>query len=312
MYGIWGLYIGAARASGLLEAENVRLAESSPAGQSIRDFVERQHPQFLKPKSPQLDRFLQGLITKDELVIDLERDLTGVVDLIAGALRDSVTQREREFYEFHLLQGGPSDATRGLQPILASLIATSSRDASFVWSPDAMLTMARSAERHGERGQVLANRLRAIVTCESLLAPMSALWSYVLTLEGRKVAEVAAILTEQWGRKGLKVRSDEFSASINGTTALPAELKSSWCALAEFCAAGDYDNVVHGLLKQNALVMAGRGGAPWAELDRGRLRVKLREEAGELPTRAELSTLWRFPYFLESMRAVAAGLAEVK
>jgi hypothetical protein len=52
--------------------------------------------------------------------------------------------------------------------------------------------------------------------------------------------------------------------------------------------------------------MRERGGAPWASIDRGRLKVRLREEASALPPRAETPTLWVNSYFLNSLKTVGA------
>jgi hypothetical protein len=38
--------------------------------------------------------------------------------------------------------------------------------------------------------------------------------------------------------------------------------------------------------------------------------VRFRDEAADLPKHSELKALWRFPYFLESLRAIGASLRE--
>jgi hypothetical protein len=40
--------------------------------------------------------------------------------------------------------------------------------------------------------------------------------------------------------------------------------------------------------------------------------VRVAEERGSLPDRKELADLWRFPYFLNSLRSVAFVLKEPK
>jgi hypothetical protein len=55
--------------------------------------------------------------------------------------------------------------------------------------------------------------------------------------------------------------------------------------------------------------MTARGGAAaWAELADGRVRVRFHDDAGHLPAREELMDLWRFPYFIDSLRTVASTL----
>ncbi len=56
--------------------------------------------------------------------------------------------------------------------------------------------------------------------------------------------------------------------------------------------------------------MAARGGAPWIEQRGGKLQVRFRDEQGALPSRDEIAAAWRFPYFLDSLRSVAAALSD--
>jgi hypothetical protein len=81
-------------------------------------------------------------------------------------------------------------------------------------------------------------------------------------------------------------------------------------AVAEAFAGGDYGSAVATLVDQNKAVMAGRGGASWIEIHKGTLHVRVRDENGRLPDREQLGDLWRFPYFLDSLRAVGATLEE--
>jgi hypothetical protein len=83
-----------------------------------------------------------------------------------------------------------------------------------------------------------------------------------------------------------------------------------WITVADALHAGDYETLVHRLIEQNTHVMASRGGSPWVELDSGKLRIRFRDEHGSLPKRDSISSLWRFPYFLDSMRIMADTLKE--
>jgi hypothetical protein len=75
-------------------------------------------------------------------------------------------------------------------------------------------------------------------------------------------------------------------------------------------ATGDYSQLITLLVQQNKSVMHSRGGAAWIEEEKGLLKVRVTEERGHLPRRADLQTLWRFPYFLNSLCSVAAALQE--
>lgn len=312
MYGIWGLYIGPARASGLLQLDAVRLVDDAGGPEAVKAFVETAYPDALNPKSRAGHQFLDHLMRKPLLRLDIDRDRAGIVDALGKYLRLSVTPREREFYRFHLLYGGREIVLKGLQPILAELIEDLPGDDEFRWSPTVVGSLARAAEKRGHQGTELAKRLQDVLACESVLAPATALFSYLLTLEGRQLGQVATRLRDQWGGSNPSVRAGEFRNIAKTVSALPKELSTSWCALADCLRTGQYAELVELLIRHNALVMGERGGAGWVELDRGRLRVKLQEETGDLPERKELPGLWRFPYFLESLRQVANGLREVK
>jgi hypothetical protein len=74
---------------------------------------------------------------------------------------------------------------------------------------------------------------------------------------------------------------------------------------------GDYESLVRRLIEQNAAVMRDRGGAsPWVVLENDRLRIRFRDEVEDLPPKEELPQLWSSPYFLDSLRAVAAELRD--
>jgi hypothetical protein len=83
-----------------------------------------------------------------------------------------------------------------------------------------------------------------------------------------------------------------------------------WVSIADALAGGDYETLINLLIEQNKHVMLKRGGAPWIEKRYGKLHVHFAEEKGPLPQRDELASMWRFPYFLDSLRSVAAALRE--
>ena len=82
-----------------------------------------------------------------------------------------------------------------------------------------------------------------------------------------------------------------------------------WLAIAQTMSEGDYEGLIRLLLVQNRAVMQLRGGAAaWIELQNDRLHVRMSDEHGELPDKQDLPTLWRFPYFLDSLYAVTREL----
>ena len=83
-----------------------------------------------------------------------------------------------------------------------------------------------------------------------------------------------------------------------------------WVAIGDALANGSYETLVDLLIDQNESVMESRGSAPWIERRTGRFHVRFQDEQGGLPQRNELPSLWRFPYFLDSLRSVATTLKE--
>jgi hypothetical protein len=75
-------------------------------------------------------------------------------------------------------------------------------------------------------------------------------------------------------------------------------------ALAHSLRVGNYADVIRIAADQNAEVMKTRGGAPWLAIERGRLKVRLREESGFLPEARELPALWINTYFINSLKAL--------
>jgi hypothetical protein len=62
------------------------------------------------------------------------------------------------------------------------------------------------------------------------------------------------------------------------------------------------------LIEQNEATMQTRGGAAWISDRQGQLHVRVRDEQANIPEREELKTLWRFPYFLDSLLAITSEL----
>jgi hypothetical protein len=75
-----------------------------------------------------------------------------------------------------------------------------------------------------------------------------------------------------------------------------------WVGIARAFAGGDYSQLIKLLVDQNKSVMAARGGAPWIEIQDGKFSVRFRDEMGALPMKFDLPQLWRYPYFIPSLR----------
>lgn len=308
IYGLWGLYTAPARASGLVDADPPRLT------QAARELVASVYLPALSSAGFRDGEAIARRLREPTVHIDLEGRAAALIEAVARLLRRRILASERPFYHHHLVEGGPQDRTHGLQRELARLFSAPPFNApTFAFTPAAVRQLARAGARAAERGDELSRRLERIGTCETLMAPASALFSFLLARNGDAISETAAAVRGCWGARvasidveALESLQAELSDASGG-----AESGQRWIRLGAALAGGDYEDAVRQLLRQNRQVMASRGGAaPWVDEREGRLDVSFRDEDSELPPRDELGELWRFPYFLGSLRAVALALKE--
>jgi hypothetical protein len=73
-------------------------------------------------------------------------------------------------------------------------------------------------------------------------------------------------------------------------------------------ASSDSGGIIRAMVQANAAVMAERGGAPWITIERGVLRVAMRDDHAALAPLPELVQSWPFTFFLDSLRDVAQQL----
>ena len=251
------------------------------------------------------------LLARDSTRVDVNGSHRKLLCAVASLIHRQFALVERILYRDHLLHGGPQDSTEGRQRQLAELLQSRLPDPSFAWSPLELRLLANEAEQRGEAWQGLAGRLRRIAVAETVLAPAAALFVHLQGCHDVPVGELVKRIQKAWGSKVITV-------PINDVPALQAELGGGdeatglrWLAVARALSGGDFGELIRLLLAQNRAVMQLRGGAAaWIEEQNGRLFVRMSEERGNLPTKQEMPALWRFPYFLDSLYAVASELTE--
>ena len=309
LYGIWGLYSMPGRASGLLEGDTARL--TLPA----REFIEQFYLSRLSKAGFHDGQRIVELLTKEQARIDPDQKQDrALLAAVAGLLKSEFPVQEREFYRKHLLFGGPQDDTEGRQRQLAELITPMLSAPDFPWSPSVINALAKEAEANGESWHQLAFRLRRIAVAERVLAPTSDLFSYLLGCDEVSTVDIAKRIksNDGWGNSVATVDIHDFMELEAEFAHGDKEAGKRWMGIAQAMAEGDYGTLVALLIQQNKAVMQARGGAAWIEEQNGKLRVRVAEERGSLPERKELADLWRFPYFLNSLRSVAFVLKEPK
>lgn len=298
VYGLWGLFTVPSRASGLLERE---VNELTQAGE---EFVERTWKPTLSPIWGKLVTW----VSRDDRKFNLERHAADIKRL--RAVWRQHTAAERPFWVRHLVDGGPADRTQGRQSRLAALLKDTLADEGFVFTQASVKALARRALKHDER---LAEDLLDIAACESVLAPSAAIFSYLQTLDRQPLGKPIDALRRQWPATLASVDRARFERLAPDLTHASGSgrIAGLWTEVAGDLAEGRWQEAVPRLLLINTLVMEGRGGAAWVSDEGGTLRVRFRDEEAYLPAAAELKKLWRFPYFLGSLRSVVAELEVV-
>jgi hypothetical protein len=287
LYGIWGLFTVAGRASGLLQDGPIGLTPLA------RQFVDANYAPQLAPVQ---EVFLK-LAAKGGQV--LRRRDTPILRELGKVLRPELTNKEVQFYKEHLRDrqhagGGAADR----QASLATLI----RDA---WAPGEPLDRSlvrRLAEHAQELDPALAQRLRRMDRLESLLAPAEAAFGLVIARDGQEVVSVADELRSNWGKHVPYTGADWDLIQADLQTAVGQDLTACMNEADRALGDGDYAKLIGVLLDWNRLVMAGRGAAPWVRLgENGRLSVRFRGDEPWLPGEDELHEYWRNPYFIDSL-----------
>lgn len=305
IYGVWGLYTVPAAASMLTSGAPPQLRPHA------REFVEANYVSALSRAGFRNGDAFVKLLAAPQATLHTDGKDEKVLGALAQLLRPAkFTATERTFYDEHLIRGGPEDETQGRQTQLADLLEKDAHDAGFTWSPTVVAALSLRAKDRATPGS-LGWRLDRIRDCEVVMAPAYRLFLFLLSRENQTVEAVAKEVRAAWGDRLAKIDSDRFAA-------LESELRLSvgddvgtarWIEVARALEAGRYNDAIHHLIAHNAEMMKQRGsGSPWVEVVKGKLRVRFRDDLASLPQRSDVPGLWRFPYFLDSLRAVTAQL----
>ena len=302
-YGLWGLYTVPARASGLLEGDPARLRPVA------HDVVESFYLPILAKHGFREGDAIVELLAGSAPRIDPNGRERKLLEAVAALIRPKLRAEERTFYREHLLFGGPEDSTSGRQRQLATLLGPTTGAAEPFWTPKQVLGLAQEAGRKGDSWHGLAHRLDRIRACESVVAPAAALFDYVQGCDGRPLTEVTSRAAKAW-KRGVSLELEAVRAVREEMGAALESSGDRWMSIAEAMAGGEYGAAVDLVVKQNAAVMQERGGSAWIEVVGGKLDVRFHEDERDLPGGDELRELWRFPYFLESVRIFTRTLGE--
>jgi len=290
--GLLGNYTSPARTSGLVAAGfPARLTAEAAA------FVDETYVPRLAKGWGRDARVLVQALGQEQVAFELRPNPK--LDAVASVFSRRLTKPETVFYRHHLVEGGPHDPTGGRQARLAAVLAPRLREADPLSQP---LVARLAGDADGRSWGDVADLLRRVAACESVLAPASVLFSYLLTRDEAGVDEVVHDVRSLWG---------ERLGCVHPTARLVLS-NQHWQDIASALDEGDYRRLIASMAERNAVVMRERGAAlPWLEItDKDRLRVRFRDEPVDLPDAATVRGLWRFPYFLPSLRAVLATVQE--
>lgn len=296
IYGLWGLYTVAGTASGLLSDTPTRLSPTRAA--KIRAL-------YLPRLGQQPTRELEKLLVKPRFTLKLDSS-EPLLKAIATAIAKKNSGEERKLLEETLVQG---DGENPRQAPLAELLRATFKQDDRAWtgSTDSLRKLVVRGRQAGHHD--LAASLDRIRRCESLLAPATVLFDYLLGCHGKTPSEVATAVRQQW----LTLRLDpvdDLGDDLQPPNA-DASARARWLQIAECFRSGGYEQALELLIEQNKTIMKLRGSEAWiAKNASGKLDVKIDIEPGNFVSGAQIATLWRHPYFIPSLRSVARQIEE--
>ena len=228
---------------------------------------------------------------------------------VATALARQLSKAEIRLYRETLAWGGPQNPLGSVQQDFIDVLDEEDLEGTLL-SPALVKRFARNARRR--RHDVLAERLEHIRIAEAVFAPSVRLFSYLLARQNQTVDDVVGAIRKAWGKRVTGIDVAGFRALRNDVVAATSVATADRLeSVAVTLDAGDYDGLVRRLIDQNTAVMRDRGGAAaWIAIENERLRVRFRDEVDALPDKDALPELWSSPYFLDSLRSVAAELRE--
>jgi hypothetical protein len=250
-YGLWGLYMVAARNSKLVQMESPRLTNEG------RAFVAAEYDNQDCLSLRDSEQII-GFLCHDKWFEPAGKDANLAQKL--AALFGKVTSHERHFYKKHLIECVDSEPQ--------ALLWQAMREVTSAGEPFSMFDLSAVIKHSQAHGQTeLARCLWQVQIAESVFAPSAYLFDYILNRDGQTVKKIADQVGEAWGLKLQHIDPLSFSQVLENTHGeIDTTARTRLAELANSLAEGHYKNSVELLIKQNQAVMKARGGNPWATL----------------------------------------------
>ena len=297
-YGLWGLFSVSARESKLLPPDG-------PVGLSpeASEFVQTHYLPHLSSVLDSLQRLVGSGGT-----LSLKPPAP-ILRVLGGVLGGRPSDAERQFYRKYLCDGERCDRLeRGRQAIFRQLLESHS-DLQQGINRNELESIGKAA---GSIDPGLARAIDRILTLEALLAPCDVVFGFLQTRHSQFPANVAATLGERWGGSIPHLDEDRFGEIRGSIAELVGEsITEHMAGVHAALLSGKYEVAIRHLLDWNRLVMQSRSAAAWVRLDdREKLDVRYRGIERELPTAEAMASLWRYSYFIDSLKALVAQTAE--
>lgn len=296
IYGLWGLYSSPARVSGLVK--------EGPIGNKpdAHDFVEENYWPLLE----QVFRPLTDLVCNGGHLNCAKPD--SVFEAFGNILTEDFTEVEKTFYSEYLRDGiHVTPYPLRHQQLLVQLLIDNIPLSGSLGRAEFLLLRDLSRTRD----ELLHTRLDQIVRAEAVFALSMVIFEHVLSRDGHSIADINQMLSDRWGYDIPNIDAQENRDLIDEINqAYPVSgVASHFDRCQKALQDGRFGDVVEILIAWNKLIQARRGGAPWVQLGRqGRLEVRYRSPERTLPTSEQLNDLWRYSYFLPSLRNITRQL----
>jgi hypothetical protein len=300
-YGLWGFYMMPARSCGLVVEGEPLL---TPAA---KEFVEREYIHNLATAGFSRGRAIMDLLAAPRPTFQMSGRHAALASILAEMHAPALTATERGFYLSHLVQGGPTDPTAGLQSHLAELLA---RLPNAAFGMNELQGLRAEASKRGGEWQELSAKLEAIGHVERLLAPAVRAFDFILERDRQPIGKVAGEISSAWTEvaridvSALEELKPAFASVYDEKTA------ERWLSLARAFSTGDFLTAIRVIIEINASTMQARNGASaWIRLDDSRISVRYPYQTNPLPKRSELKALWVHSYFMDSLLAQTRALS---
>lgn len=297
VYGLWGLYSASARVSGLIAEGPVGLTECA------RTFAHTHYWPAFEPVESKLFRLLKN----GGRLKTSKKD--PIFRATAAVLPVSFTGAEIDFYRETLRDAAyvrDNPAARRQLAFVQLMLKHADLDTST--GRQEVMTLARKARAVDK---VIAGRLDKIARVEALFAPAEAVFNYLQARSRQKIADVARVLRDSWGRGVPHLSETAIDENLPEIASVVGEeIAETMKRCDRALGAGEYAEAIRRLLDWNALVMAARKAAPWIREKAGKLDVRYRGLERELPDGDAVPLLWRNPYFIDALKAVTRSLEE--